>query len=311
MPDTKPDPSAMLADVARRHGVAPEAAWAVLRALAATGGRMAQFDHPDLGGMGQWSQGGMVMVGDMFDQDLKRRVDALCTELAGLLPQVDVAGPGGDAAGTTRWWPAGLGDPSASGAQGELRYAWFAAARRLAIQRDGHVTLYDTGDHRITGVSQQSGARHPSFTTDRGDLVVDDLRRLDSSQVAARAIDAQTTDVRTAEARSADARAADGRTTDAQAAGAQAASARVADARAQPARPVDEQPARSPADETNQADLSGGAASARASARLAQSASPEGADPLDLIERLAGLHAKGILSDDEFAAKKKELLGRL
>ena len=29
------------------------------------------------------------------------------------------------------------------------------------------------------------------------------------------------------------------------------------------------------------------------------------------IESLAGLHERGILSDDEFAAKKAELLGRL
>ncbi len=29
------------------------------------------------------------------------------------------------------------------------------------------------------------------------------------------------------------------------------------------------------------------------------------------IERLAGLRDKGVLSEDEFAAKKRELLGRL
>ncbi|MDI7923743.1 SHOCT domain-containing protein [Ferirhizobium litorale] len=42
--------------------------------------------------------------------------------------------------------------------------------------------------------------------------------------------------------------------------------------------------------------------------------SPAGFDPDDIfskIERLAALHSKGILSDDEFAAKKTELLQRL
>jgi hypothetical protein len=34
-------------------------------------------------------------------------------------------------------------------------------------------------------------------------------------------------------------------------------------------------------------------------------------DVFALIERLADLHVKGILSDEEFAAKKTEWLGRL
>jgi hypothetical protein len=34
-------------------------------------------------------------------------------------------------------------------------------------------------------------------------------------------------------------------------------------------------------------------------------------DIFDKIERLAALHAKGILTDEEFQAKKKELLDRL
>ena len=50
-------------------------------------GTMAQFNHPELGGMGQWTQSGMTMVGTLFDHGLKARVDALCTELAALLRQ--------------------------------------------------------------------------------------------------------------------------------------------------------------------------------------------------------------------------------
>ena len=38
---------------------------------------------------------------------------------------------------------------------------------------------------------------------------------------------------------------------------------------------------------------------------------PPAGDPLSLIERLAELRAKGVLTEDEFAAKKAELLGRL
>ena len=39
------------------------------------GGTMAQFSSPELGGSGQWMQGGMTMVGDMFNNGLKNTVD--------------------------------------------------------------------------------------------------------------------------------------------------------------------------------------------------------------------------------------------
>jgi hypothetical protein len=43
-----------------------DAAVVLLGALVRGNATQAQFDHPDLGGMGQWSQSGLVMVGDMF-----------------------------------------------------------------------------------------------------------------------------------------------------------------------------------------------------------------------------------------------------
>jgi hypothetical protein len=49
--------------------------------LRSGGGRMAQFSHADFGGMSQWSPG-MTMVGDMFNNSLKSKLDAVCTELA-------------------------------------------------------------------------------------------------------------------------------------------------------------------------------------------------------------------------------------
>jgi hypothetical protein len=41
--------------------------------------------------MGQWSRGGMIMIGDMFNQGLKHRVDTLCKELAGFLSSQPLA----------------------------------------------------------------------------------------------------------------------------------------------------------------------------------------------------------------------------
>ncbi len=53
------------------------------------------------------------------------------------------------------WWPEDLGRPSSSGAQNDTRYAFFPATRRLAIERNGVLEIYDSGSHRINGVSQQ------------------------------------------------------------------------------------------------------------------------------------------------------------
>ena len=72
-------------ELAQCHGVSGDAVLTLLRAVAAGNGTSAQFNHPELGGMGQWSQGGMVMVGDMFNNALKHRVDLLCSELSALV----------------------------------------------------------------------------------------------------------------------------------------------------------------------------------------------------------------------------------
>jgi hypothetical protein len=169
-----------IADIAQRHGFSPDAARAVAEALRHGGGRMAQFNHPELGGMGQWAAGGMLMIGDMFNHGLKGRVDALCRDLAAM------PGPAPAAAerqpGQTRdWWPDGLGRPSATGAQNEMRYACFPDTRRLAVLRDGKVRVYDTGDHRINGFSQQqSGSQSLSFTSQLGTVRLEDLAEVQS-----------------------------------------------------------------------------------------------------------------------------------
>lgn len=270
MPDLSPDARQLLADVAQRHGVSLEAALTVSHALAAGGGRMAQFHHPELGGTGQWSQGGMVMVGDMFNQGLKHRVDALCTELASQLPklaagraaepsqgQIQFQGSAGrpDAAfgsSAGAWWPADLGTPASSGAQNDLRYAYFPAVRRLAIQQNGRLELYDTGEHRISGVSQQrqgSGAQAPTFTSDKGHVRLADLEAVTGAQ---------------------------------------------------------------PHSEPQRAAMGTAAPAAQAEpTHDAGSSSPAAGDPIAILERLAGLRQKGILTDAEFEAKKAELLARL
>lgn len=174
--------------LARRYGVSNDAVTTLIRALTSGNGSMAQFRHPELGGAGQWMRGGMTMIGDMFNQGLKARVDGLCNELAGLLtdqPSLASAGaPEGQGqgglppvrGGSGSWWPDGLGSPNSSGGQNDVRYAYFAGKHRLAVEADGRVTLYDTGDHQINGVSQQQGStRSLTFTSQHGTVDLDSL----------------------------------------------------------------------------------------------------------------------------------------
>src|SRR5208337_1141182 len=53
------------------------------------------------------------------------------------------------------WWGDDLRWPNSTGAQNNVRYAYFAQARRLAIDVNGTVTIYDTLDHAIGGFGQQ------------------------------------------------------------------------------------------------------------------------------------------------------------
>jgi hypothetical protein len=161
MTDLTPEGAAALSAVAARHGVSQDAALHLLVAVSNGGGTMAQFSHPELGGMGQWSMGGMIMVGDMFNNALKARVDGLCNDLSALLrgPSPFVPRPAGGGAGGGDWWPEGLGlgRPASSGAQNAMRYAYFPDARRLAVDAGGVVMVYDTGAHAIGGFGQQQG----------------------------------------------------------------------------------------------------------------------------------------------------------
>jgi hypothetical protein len=269
-----PETEDAIAGIANRNGLSRDAVVAMLFAVHAGGGTMAQFDIPELGGSGQWMRGGMTMVGNMFDNGLKARVDALCGELAQLLATstVFVPPPAGSAAvvSSGNWWPAELGVPSSTGGQNDSRYAVFPSTRRLAVQINGVTRVFDTGEHRIGGVQQQQqggGSGSVTFTSQLGTF---DVSRL--TEIGAR---------RGAEAPDAAPR--------------------------RPAQPV-APPAAPPAAPHVAPNRT---AAPPPVAPQAQVPAGNSADIIAAIESLAGLHERGILSDEEFAAKKTELLGRL
>lgn len=326
--------------VANRHGFSIDATSQLLTALAAGGGWQAQFSHPELGGMGQWSSGGMIMIGDMFNNGLKYRVDALCNDLATVLRDSSPLAPvpmqsqnqnngqyqghyqgsgqnngqsqsqsngmnGGGMNGNNtssgmtslfvpgssgNRWPAELGNPSSAGSQNDLHYAVFPHVRRLAIERGGQVSVYDTGNHVIGGFSQQQGGDQSlTFTSQFGLIRVTDL------PIVTNATPADNGDG-----------SGNGSGTDYGTANFAPAPQQVAapiQAPMQTPMPPPIQTAPEPAPFAPQPPF----------APVQQQLAPATSDDeiFSRIERLADLRKKDIITAQEFEAKKAELLARL
>ncbi|MET0172111.1 MAG: SHOCT domain-containing protein [Agrobacterium vaccinii] len=262
-------------DLSQRHGVSQGVIEHLTMALIAGHTNQAQFNHSELGGMGQWSSGGMIMVGDMFNNGLKHRVDMLCSEIADCIRSGKLSGPKSDrpyqsqsqgngssffyqSSSHSSSWPQDLGQASSTGAQNNLRYAFFPVSRRLAIDVNGEITVYDTKDHNIGGFSQQqSGDQSLTFTSQHGLVRVADL------DIVAAAGSLET--------------------------------------------PQDTQGAM-----PNLMEAAPVLSVTPPSTNLVSEPTAFHQDDIiSKIERLAGLRSKGIISDEEFAAKKKELLERL
>jgi hypothetical protein len=311
----------MIADIARRHGFSVDAVLSMLQSVINGNGSMAQFNHPEFSGSGQWMSGGMTMVSDMFNNYLKGRVDGLCSELSRLLAnQPDLLRSGSfqsqsqggqqqdnhsnnsqqqqggfqsqngnahpsaslfiaPAPGTgLDWWPADLRWPNSTGAQNGVRYANFAQARRLVIEVNGKVTVYDTQDHQIGGFSQQqSQGGSLSFTSQHGLI---DVSRLPIVSVDGVPFDTQV----------------QGNT--------------------QPFA-QDVAPAPLPTMNLNSSSNSNlnSSLNSNSNPNLAPAAPPSNpaaqTDIFAMIEKLADLRGRALLSDDEFTQKKTELLARL
>ena len=230
-------------------------------------GSMAQFNCPELGGSGQWMRGGMIMVGDMFNNGLKATVDNLCNELSNLLASTQVFAviPAGQP-GSAQWWPTDLGSPSSSGAQNSTRYAVFP--NRLAVEVNGQVTVYDTLDHMIGGVSQQQGGDSSlTFSSQYGTVSVSRLPVLNSNT--------GTNNTATNTNFAAQTGAPEPLSTQ-----------RSADQWSGDNNTAIQSPDNLESDESSAATLL-------------------------LIEKVAQLHEAGVLDEDEFKTKKKELLARL
>ena len=250
-------------DLAQRHGFSPDAVTHMLISVLNGNGSMAQFSDPEFGGSGQWMRGGMIMLGDMFNNNLKGRVDSLCLEISQILVnqpgllrtgsfqsqsqggsdfQHQSTGLGGGDSSlfvldpSANWWPKELGAPNASGSQNGMKYAYFGNARRLVVDAGGEVWVYDTLDHQIGGFSQHQGTNNSiTFSSQFGTVNLSSLPVISRNGVAV-------------------------------------------------------SPSNTPSSSTG--------------------STPE-TDIYSAIEKLGALRASGILTENEFSAKKSELLARI
>lgn len=196
MANLSPSGAQLVQDLSQRYGVSTDAVTHMLQAVYNGNGSMAQFSHPEFGGSGQWMSGGMTMVSDLFNTNLKNLVNNLCSEISSSLAnhqttpfsgsfqsqsqsgsygQSQAAGQIGSANSlfvpdpTSNWWPQDLGTPSAIGSQNNTRYAYFANSHRLAVTTGGQPWIYDTLDHQIGGFGQQQGGGQSiTFTSQYG-----------------------------------------------------------------------------------------------------------------------------------------------
>ena len=274
MPELTTEGQRIANDLSIRHSFSLDAVSHMMHAVHCGNGTMAQFNHNEFAGGGQWMRGGMTMVSDMFNNSLKGRVDSLCDEIASILAsspnsfaqgsfqsqsqggQTQQAQSAGSPASTPSpffvpdpnqfWWPTEFGSPAATGAQNNVGYAYFPATRRLAVKTGDQIWVYDTLNHQIGGFSQQQGIDGSiAFTSQFGTVNLAALPVIIKNGT------------------------------------------RVAQHQAT------EEPASGQSPES-------------------LSTEPQGShETLDAIERLAELHARGILTDHEFAIKKEQLLSRL
>lgn len=294
MSNLSPAGTQLVNDIAGRYGLSADAVTHMLVAVRNGNGTMAQFNHSEFGGSGQWMQGGMTMVSDLFNNQLKSLVDNVCIELSNALTNHQTtpfqgsfqsqsqSGSGAQYQGagqigsqnslfvpdpSAEWWPRHLGQPSAIGSQNSVRYAYFAGSNRLAVTTGGAPWVYDTLDHQIGGFGQQQGGGQGiTFTSQYGTVNLSTLPVVwrDGAPVSPTPMAAPTATPEPA-----------------------------------PATPT----------ATPEAEAAPPASSSQAAVSPDTTVSAD--EAIALLERLGELKEKGIVTDAEFEAKKAELLARI
>ena len=287
----------LVQSLSQRHGVSTDAVTHMLIAVQNCNGSMAQFNHHEFGGCGQWMRGGMTMVSDLFNNQLKYLVDSICGDIAnelanhqstpfsgsfqsqsqnGANSQMQAGGAMGSSNSLfvpdpeANWWPQDMGVPNAVGSQNHVRYACFANNHRLAVKTGSDIWVYDTQEHQIGGFSQQQGGGGSiGFTSQYGTVNLSTLPVISRNGIKQPVAPCP----------------------------APQAPVSVVENTNAPQTPLNAEPL---AESCTTSVVSGG-----------QHPSSGSGGIIETLERLGGLRDKGYVSEEEFATKKAELLSRL
>jgi hypothetical protein len=291
MRQLSPAGQALIDGIAQRHGFSTDATMSMLDSVINGNGSMAQFNHPEFAGSGQWMRGGMTMVSDMFNNYLKGRVDGLCSELANVVAsQPDLM-----RSGSFQSQSQGGYNTSQSGhGNGQQQAHYGGGSQQQGSGSFGAASLFVPGtsndwwpsDLRFpNSTGAQNGVRYAYFAQARR-LVID----VGGTVTVYDTLDHQI-----------------GGFSQQQSVGGTLgfnSQYGLIDVASLPVISSNGQPPRAPAPPYNPPTPQ---------PSQAYSTAPSGneQDVFATIEKLAGLRAKGIISDDEFLSKKAELLGRL
>ncbi|OIN60264.1 hypothetical protein [Arsenicibacter rosenii] len=167
-----------IAQIAQTHSLSEEVVTHLFNQLSLGHGKQAQFNHPALGGMGQW-QNGMLMVSDFSNHALKAKLTGVFADLVRLYTR-----QGAPEAIGTRPETDNPGKPSMVATQNHLTVNYYQDKALLVITDNQRrtATTYSVAPHRLTGVSQQNqnnSVYSLSFSNDKGqNLTVEDFKQV-------------------------------------------------------------------------------------------------------------------------------------
>jgi hypothetical protein len=285
LPNLSPAGQQLIQDLSQRHGVSLDAATHMLIAVHNGNGTMAQFSHPEFGGSGQWMRGGMTMVSDLFNSHLKSRVDNICNDISNSLANHQSSPFSGS-----------FQSQSQGGMHSQTQTAGGNAGNNSLFLPDPSTNWWPTefgspnatGSQNNIGYAYFAGAHRLAVKTGGEVWVYDTLNHQIggfSQQQGSGGSIAFSSQFGTIAL----------------------ASLPIVSRNGVPTPPANVSPAAAqPAPAAHSHSVPAEPASAAQPSRPAQSA-----DIFDTLERLGGLLDKGYITQDEFAAKKAELLGRL
>ncbi|MEO0560572.1 MAG: hypothetical protein AAF125_00560 [Chloroflexota bacterium] len=131
--------------IAQKHRLSDNAVVVLAKALRRGHGRMARFNHRELGGIGMWGRG-EVIIGDMRNESLRMQIWGAMNDLLPIITSHPPRKPEPEKDSTLvmPWWgDITLGPPTVHGAFENMTFGYFLEPHRVILRNDGVITHYD------------------------------------------------------------------------------------------------------------------------------------------------------------------------